>query len=171
MTTTRHKQGGWIDDGKTKRAACRQCGGPIPERGRRRTFCSAECVHEYKLRTDAGYLRLKVFERDDARCASCGIDCLGVDNQLRCGPKWFREAANGRNRAEWLATRPRRARGTGHLWQADHIIPVVEGGGQCDLDNLRTLCTACHKAETAALRVRMARRPRRRTSISAGARR
>jgi len=43
------------------------------------------------------------------------------------------------------------ARGTGHLWQADHIMPVIEGGGECTLDNMRTLCTACHKAETAAL--------------------
>ena len=30
--------------------------------------------------------------------------------------------------------------GRRHLWDADHIVPVVEGGGECDLANMRTLC-------------------------------
>ncbi|MGI4757517.1 MAG: helix-turn-helix domain-containing protein, partial [Janthinobacterium lividum] len=34
------------------------------------------------------------------------------------------------------------------LWDADHILPVAEGSGQCDLDNLRTLCVACHREAT-----------------------
>jgi 5-methylcytosine-specific restriction endonuclease McrA len=38
----------------------------------------------------------------------------------------------------------------------DHIVPVIEGGGGCGLDNLRTLCRKCHVEETAALRKRMA---------------
>jgi 5-methylcytosine-specific restriction enzyme A len=40
-------------------------------------------------------------------------------------------------------------------WEADHIIPVVEGGGGCDLDNYRTLCRSCHKGETKKLRARL----------------
>ncbi len=32
----------------------------------------------------------------------------------------------------------------GHAWHADHIVPVYKGGGLCELDNLRTLCVACH---------------------------
>ena len=48
---------------------------------------------------------------------------------------------------------------TGHLWQADHIVPVVEGGGECGLENIRTLCTSYHKSETAKLRKRMAGKP------------
>jgi len=43
-----------------------------------------------------------------------------------------------------------------HLWEADHIKPVVEGGGQCGLDNLRTLCIRCHKRATAELARRRA---------------
>jgi 5-methylcytosine-specific restriction endonuclease McrA len=43
------------------------------------------------------------------------------------------------------------------LWDADHILPVAEGGGQCDLDNLRTLCVPCHREATAQLRQRLAR--------------
>lgn len=37
----------------------------------------------------------------------------------------------------------------GMAWQADHIRPVYQGGGLCDIDNMRTLCTACHAGETA----------------------
>ncbi len=28
----------------------------------------------------------------------------------------------------------------GPEWEVDHVVPVVEGGGECGLDNLRTLC-------------------------------
>lgn len=42
------------------------------------------------------------------------------------------------------------------LWEADHIVPVIEGGGECGLAGLRTLCTACHLRETRALRRRLA---------------
>jgi 5-methylcytosine-specific restriction enzyme A len=44
------------------------------------------------------------------------------------------------------------------LWEADHIVPVVEGGDFFDPGNLRTLCIACHKAETAKLARRRARK-------------
>lgn len=36
-------------------------------------------------------------------------------------------------------------------WEADHIVPVVEGGDS-NLENIRTLCIPCHRAATAALR-------------------
>jgi 5-methylcytosine-specific restriction endonuclease McrA len=32
---------------------------------------------------------------------------------------------------------------------------VAEGGGGCGLDNLQTLCTPCHRAETDKLRSRL----------------
>jgi hypothetical protein len=41
------------------------------------------------------------------------------------------------------------------MWDADHVVPVAEGGGQCDLSNMRTLCIRCHREATAALRLRM----------------
>lgn len=46
-------------------------------------------------------------------------------------------------------------------WDIDHIVPVVEGGGQCGLENLRTLCHPCHKQVTRELAAR-----RRRSSAS-----
>jgi hypothetical protein len=36
--------------------------------------------------------------------------------------------------------------GRRHLWDADHILPVAKGGGECDLSNMRTLCLHCHRA-------------------------
>lgn len=57
---------------------------------------------------------------------------------------------------------------SGHFWEADHVVPVIEGGGvrhgmTADqlLANLRTLCLRCHRAATAALAARRAtaRRP------------
>jgi hypothetical protein len=44
------------------------------------------------------------------------------------------------------------------IWDADHIVPVVEGGGECSLDNYRTLCLGCHKRVTRQLKERMKQR-------------
>jgi len=33
-------------------------------------------------------------------------------------------------------------------WEADHIHPVHQGGGACDLTNFQTLCIDCHKDKT-----------------------
>jgi hypothetical protein len=52
---------------------------------------------------------------------------------------------------------------TSLLCHPDHIVAVYEGGGACELDNLRTLCTACHHDVTAAqARSRAALRTRQR---------
>lgn len=50
--------------------------------------------------------------------------------------------------------RPRRPFNSGLFWHADHILPVVEGGGLRGLENFRTLCVACHQTATAELRRR-----------------
>jgi len=123
---------------------CRWCGGAIP-RGRF-TFCGAACVHEWRLRTDPGYLREKVFERDRGVCALCGLDTEALRKHKR---KLDYAARRGFER-EWGARR--------HLWDADHIVPVAEGGGECDLSNMRTLCLKCHRAATRQLRARLLKR-------------
>lgn len=115
---------------------------------RRRTFCSPECAHIWNLRTNVGYVRQLVFDRDKGVCAICATDTItGTKLEYKLEPRW--SSLTGK---VGIGS----ARNTGHLWQADHIIPVVEGGGECGLENYRTLCTACHKTETAALRKRMA---------------
>jgi 5-methylcytosine-specific restriction enzyme A len=149
---TRHKQGGRvkpseIERGPAGRALCRWCRIEVPVG--RRTFCSAACVHEWKLRTDPGYLREKVFERDRGVCAKCGADTT----RLRGDARKLDYAARRRFFLEWGFRDGSRK----SLWDADHILPVAEGGGQCDLANMRTLCLRCHREATAALRLRLKR--------------
>lgn len=116
---------------------CIQCQDPITA-PRRRTFCSNECYEAFRLRSNPGYARQKVFERDHGVCAECSIDTVAELMKLR--PARYRN----------------KARGTGHLWQADHIVPVVEGGGECDLSNLQSLCNSCHRDKTVELNKRRA---------------
>src|SRR5580704_19480626 len=83
---TRTKKGGWIAPSEVERSAagrplCRWCGSEVPKR--RRTFCSDGCVHDWKLRTNPGYLREKVFERDKGVCAACGIDTEALRKNKR----------------------------------------------------------------------------------------
>lgn len=54
----------------------------------------------------------------------------------------------------------------GPVWDMDHTVPVAEGGGGCGLENLRTLCRACHLKVTADLRKRIARKPKPSKGIS-----
>jgi hypothetical protein len=142
--------GGWTDrstlpKGKNGRNLCRWCNLEVPKG--RFTFCSDFCVEEWKLRTDSGYLRDKVFERDCGICSLCGTDCMAQWHHI----KRQRGAARTRMLAAW-GVKPKSRQS---LWDADHIVPVVEGGGECDLSNLRTLCLKCHRIATAALRKRL----------------
>lgn len=127
---------------------CRWCDLEIMAK-RRRTFCSDYCVDQWRLRTDPGYLRERVFARDHGLCAECGADTVRIFAALK--------RARGKVRAEGLrlygmqSIASRRS-----LWDADHIVPVAEGGGQCDLDNIRTLCLICHREATRKLRERLA---------------
>jgi 5-methylcytosine-specific restriction enzyme A len=116
---------------------------------RRFTFCSEYCVHEWKLRSQPGYVREQIFQRDRGRCAHCGVDAIREHSKL----KRSRGAAREALMRHWgLKTKVRKS-----LWDADHILPVAEGGGECDLDNIRTLCLRCHRSVTLQLRERIRR--------------
>jgi 5-methylcytosine-specific restriction enzyme A len=144
--------GGWarreeLPTGPNGRRLCRWCNLEVPKG--RITFCSDWCVEEWRLRTDPGYLREKVLERDRGVCAACGTDCLDAERHIQR----LRGAARLKALLEW----GQRAGARKSLWDADHIVPVVEGGGECDLENIRTLCLKCHRAATAELRKRRGR--------------
>lgn len=139
MSTRRTREGGWL--ARRERTSCRWCGAEVPPK--RRTFCSPACVHEWKLRTDPGYLREQVFARDRGVCAVCGVDTEALRKDKRKLDFQSRRAFE----KEWGRRR--------NLWDADHVVPVVEGGGECDLSNMRTLCLTCHRKETASLRKRL----------------
>ena len=76
-------------------------------------------MHEWKIRSDPGYVGQQVWARDHGVCGLCGIDTQG-------------------------------------RWEADHIVPVVEGGGGCGLEGYRTLCIPCHRLVTRDLMARLA---------------
>jgi 5-methylcytosine-specific restriction protein A len=61
----------------------------------------------------------------------------------------MRGAARQRALADWQIGRRK------SIWDADHVVPVAEGGGECDLSNLRTLCLKCHRLCSAQLRSRL----------------
>src|SRR5262245_27012807 len=125
-----------LPQGPNGRALCRWCGVEVPKG--RRSFCSDDCVHQHKLRSDPGYLREQVFQRDRGTCSQCGLDTEKLRRRLRRLPTRER-----RKEAASLGVNPKRA-----LWNADHIVAVVEGGGECDLANMRTLCIPCHRQAT-----------------------
>lgn len=117
---------------------CTWCGRRVP--GHRQTFCSRECVIEFEKRCDDRFLRHKVRHRDRGRCAECGVDTLALQQQLEDEPD------NEQLREELIRQ--------GFdletcLWEMDHIVPVSQGGGLCDLDGLQTLCAPCHKRKSA----------------------
>ncbi len=141
--------GGWVNRkniprGANGRGLCRWCSLEVP-RGRF-TFCSEFCVHEWKLRSQPAYLREQVLKRDRGICAACNINTIAAARRLL----YSRGAGRRALLAHWgLKQRTRKS-----LWDADHIVSVAEGGGECDLENLRTLCLRCHRMATMQLRER-----------------
>jgi 5-methylcytosine-specific restriction protein A len=150
MSTNRTQPGGWVRPRQLPRgpgghALCRRCGAEVlPPR---RTFCSEPCVHEWRLRTDVSYVRAQVFRRDHGICAICHTDTAKLSSGLR--------RLNFRGRKRRCAELGIPYSRIKSLWDADHIVPVAEGGGECDLGNLRTLCIPCHRRVTQELHVRL----------------
>jgi hypothetical protein len=110
---------------------CRWCRGPVAPP--RRTFCGDACVHEWKIRSSPWYVRREVKKRDKGVCRLCGL------NVVKAQREWTRArppATDRVARKQWRAARPR--------WEADHIVPVADGGGECGLENYRLLCRPCH---------------------------
>lgn len=100
-------------------------------------------------------------------CRRCSTECRS-SRQTFCGPECvhaWKLTTQPRYQARFVFARDRGicaicGRDFGGLraprrWDVDHILPVSEGGGGCGIEGLRTLCRACHRAETAALRKRM----------------
>lgn len=157
VPTERTMKGGRVDPsalrvGPSGRVLCRYCQVEVPVG--RITFCSSSCVREWKVRTDKHFARRMVFRRDRGICARCGTSC----------PAWLKGLKREWKEIGTIEERPireaaRRSFRSGNpdffrrstFWDVDHIVPVVEGGGSCGVDNLRTLCIFCHRQVTAEL--------------------
>lgn len=128
---------------------CRWCGRPVSQG--RRTWCSQDCVDAYMIRSSGSSVGYRIRERDQGVCAICGYPTAELEYLVRDKRRRF-DLEPIYWGPWWSAVYDRRS-----LSEADHIVPVVEGGGCCGLENYRTLCVPCHKAETAALAARRAR--------------
>lgn len=145
---------------------------------------SDECLVWYKERNDPATIRGIVEARDKGICALCQKDCeldRRIARETEALWRWLarREADRladirklalmswqheGEHPSPWMwankwVEEDVKARGwdfRGHTWEADHILPVIEGGGGCGPEGYRTLCLACHKIETAKLAARRA---------------
>lgn len=158
------------EKGPNGRPLCRWCGQEVPKG--RKSWCSEDCVEQYRIRAWPGHARKRVKERDGGVCAVCGLRARDVAKALN--RRIRRRHLDHQAARDFLyragvphsgVVRQHRRNGWGppgarasSLWQADHIVPVVEGGGGCGLDNLRTLCLWCHRRETKALRARLKKR-------------
>jgi hypothetical protein len=156
--------------GADGRAQCRRCLAPLPEPHAQ--FCSAACRHEHLIRSCPAYARRAVFDRDHGVCTHCRLDCGLLDRVVarirRVAPDEEggepdpERVAQADATALWLiaalgfGTRRRPC----SLWQMDHRQPFSDGGADCGLGNYRTLCLACHAAQTRAMHARQAARRR-----------
>jgi hypothetical protein len=126
-------------------------------------------------------VRHRVHERDRGICAQCGYDADAAMRQLRdaawedcCQGSGQWVMKRGSYYSHWLKEErwkvqfprfhalaeqmgiPMRRRDVVNtsLWEADHIVPVSEGGGCCGLEGFQTLCWRCHLEETRKLTAR-----------------
>lgn len=121
----------------------------------RRYWCSDQCVLEYRARYDTGYQRAQVLKRDHGICALCGLDTLRLARQVMAlKPDRAAQLACLLEAGFSEADLRFRRRGLWPLWEADHTVPVCEGGGGADWFELRSLCRVCHRLETQVLMAR-----------------
>jgi len=183
--------------GPNGRRLCRYvcCSNEVPKG--RRTWCSNECVHQYRLRAHWSYARQHLRKRQKGVCQVCGTDTrklkrglmklwtaavqFGRTHRLHQNLYSFSEYALLAGQYAQLTQelsrqgfhgfvaelpkswRPRKAwKKPSDLWEADHVVAVVEGGTHTP-DNLRTLCQPCHKQASRTLAAR-----RRKSSAVAG---
>ncbi|WVZ21261.1 hypothetical protein V8G54_008583 [Vigna mungo] len=118
-------------------------------------FCNLVCYEEYRLRTSNCFLREELFKIEHGLCTNCQLDChklvkdtrpLSLERRREYIQKIAPNIAKRKNMFEKLVNEPTE----GNAWHADHIVPVYQGGGECTLENMRTLCVACHSDVTAA---------------------
>ncbi|XP_042458022.1 DNA annealing helicase and endonuclease ZRANB3-like isoform X2 [Zingiber officinale] len=118
-------------------------------------FCNLSCFHEYRIRTSQRALREALFRIEQGVCTNCKLDCHNLVRCIRPLSKAYRKEyiervapklAQKKKLLDKLVHDPKE----GNAWHADHIIPVFKGGGECQLENMRTLCVACHLEVTKA---------------------
>ena len=123
----------------------------ISRHHRREFFCNhpRKCFSQFQLKT--GSLRDLVFEVERGVCQSCGVNAHALyEHVKRLSSKTDKKeallsAGKFKNLTEHRLSKLLRVRITeGEFWEVNHKIAVSEGGGECDISNLETLCVPCH---------------------------
>jgi hypothetical protein len=136
---------------------CSFCGGDLSiaarANGVESTYCSRECAEHGRLKRGGWYastqIRSQLFALEGGICRLCQIDAHSLYTRIKslvpaerlnalCNAGW--KLPKAAKSLERLLQDPKE----GDFWQADHIHAVAEGGGGCNIDNLRTLCVPCH---------------------------
>ena len=134
------------------RGWCRFCGGvtllPDDRPAPRRNW-HPECVHIWKIASSSDYARRVVWDRDHGICAGCGVDTATLWAGWTHGPKLLIWLGVGAGVAEYQKIEPRTR------WELDHRTPLWRVDRAAfgafwywTLDNLQTLCSACHAEKT-----------------------
>ncbi|CAG9466200.1 unnamed protein product [Pedinophyceae sp. YPF-701] len=133
--------------------------------------CGEGCFKVYLARCTTGGLRAQLGKLERGRCRLCGTNCRDLVSRLQ-GITRYSHPTDWKERRRQVVKRvaPRfltmRSKKRlenllekaveGNAWEADHIVPVYEGGGECTVDNMRTLCIPCHERNTAEQAARRA---------------
>lgn len=142
--------------GPNGRRLCCWCGREVAPR--RQTWCSNDCVEDYRMHHEWGYIRERVRKRDGAVCWSCGVNAEEAARWWERIHKAYKRLRlyrlEGRYAEPWrggpVIDAKRRVGWPDWRrdhWEADHIHARADGGTDHP-DNLRTLCVPCHKART-----------------------
>jgi hypothetical protein len=140
--------------------ACVNCGNAEAKQLLPSGTCSWKCHQELCARLSGSSIRRQLFELEKGVCCLCKLDAHAVFKRYkRLDPS---DRVQELMRLSFpLPAKLAGARGIlhdpkeGDFWQADHILPVSEGGGECTLENIRTLCSKCHRVETQKLMRRL----------------
>lgn len=136
-------------------------------------------MQRYITMASGTFVRFQLLQRDQGICSECGVDAQRMDTAIsRLLEDLLHPLLMTIHPMVALTLRSEgwsniRLRGRGSYpdaisftscWEAHHVRSVAEGGGECDLDNYRTLCFVCHKrisAEQAAARAEKRRQEKR----------
>ncbi|KAK3127605.1 hypothetical protein QOZ80_7AG0575620 [Eleusine coracana subsp. coracana] len=159
-STAKEKQytQGWTVDNEPLCKLCqRLCNGKLAKSPEyfEDLFCGLACFQEYRFRTSGRALRQALFQIERGKCSQCKLDCSKLVKHLKPLPverreEYIRKVAPNIAKRKKLLEKLVREPADGNAWHADHIVPVYKGGGECTLENMRTLCVACHYEVTKA---------------------
>lgn len=129
-----------------EKGVCCMCSLPVlkSDGSPRRARWHEDCLHEYKIANQASYAREVIFRRDRGYCRACGV----LEFRWKRGPVIRTIFGRGAPQPQDTTQGPYCDVEFTEHWHLDHIVPLADGG-QHGVQNLQTLCPACHKIKTA----------------------